>query len=174
MRIADIRQSDIQLLINANSNHPRTCQQIKLTLEQIFNLAVDEDLIEKSPCRRIELPRHLKKEQEDRLSLQHTIAELTKSIADAGETIEAQKAKLVELFNRTGDAAKMRDLSLIVREAIGNAIKHGAAKKVGQFFRFQRLQNENFTTGKQSSVDFERGVFRRGADQDDASFFHKG
>lgn len=63
MRIADIRQSDIQLLINANSNHPRTCQQIKLTLEQIFNLAVDEDLIEKSPCRRIELPRHLKKEQ---------------------------------------------------------------------------------------------------------------
>ena len=53
--------------------------------------------------------RHLKKEQEDRLSLQHTIAELTKSIADAGETIEAQKAKLVELFSRTGNAAKMRE-----------------------------------------------------------------
>ena len=28
------------------------------------------------------------------------------------------------------DAARMRDLSLIVREAIGNAIKHGGAKKV--------------------------------------------
>ena len=28
------------------------------------------------------------------------------------------------------DAAKMRDLSLIVREAIGNAVKHGGAKKV--------------------------------------------
>jgi signal transduction histidine kinase len=28
------------------------------------------------------------------------------------------------------DAAKMRDLSLVVREAIGNAIKHGGAKKV--------------------------------------------
>lgn len=53
--------------------------------------------------------RHLKKEQEDRLSLQHTIAELTKSIADAGETIEAQKAKLVELFNRTGNVAKLRE-----------------------------------------------------------------
>ncbi len=28
------------------------------------------------------------------------------------------------------DAAKMRDLSLIVREAVGNAIKHGGAKKI--------------------------------------------
>lgn len=28
------------------------------------------------------------------------------------------------------DAAQMRDLSLVVREAIGNAIKHGAAKKI--------------------------------------------
>ena len=28
------------------------------------------------------------------------------------------------------DAAKMRDLSLIVREAIGNAVKHGGAKKI--------------------------------------------
>jgi signal transduction histidine kinase len=28
------------------------------------------------------------------------------------------------------DAAKMRDLSLMVREAIGNAIKHGGAKKI--------------------------------------------
>ena len=30
----------------------------------------------------------------------------------------------------TLDASKMRDLSLIVREAIGNAVKHGGAKKI--------------------------------------------
>ena len=28
------------------------------------------------------------------------------------------------------DAAAMRDLSLIVRESIGNAVKHGGAKKI--------------------------------------------
>ena len=28
------------------------------------------------------------------------------------------------------DAASMRDLSLVVREAIGNAVKHGGAKKI--------------------------------------------
>ena len=28
------------------------------------------------------------------------------------------------------DAQRMRDLSLIVREAIGNAVKHGGAKKI--------------------------------------------
>lgn len=66
--------------------------------------------------------RHLKKEQEDRLSLQHTIAELTKSIADAGETIEAQKAKLVELFSRTGDAAKMRDALELASSALQELI----------------------------------------------------
>lgn len=37
--------------------------------------------------------------------------------------------KLAALPSRM-DAAQMRDLSLIVREAIGNAIKHGGAKKV--------------------------------------------
>ena len=36
----------------------------------------------------------------------------------------------LEWMPETLDASKMRDLSLIVREAIGNAVKHGGAKKI--------------------------------------------
>lgn len=58
-----IRTSDIQLLISNNSSHPRTCEQMLLTLRQIFDMAVDDDIIVKSPCRNIQLPRHLKQEK---------------------------------------------------------------------------------------------------------------
>ena len=58
-----IRTSDIQLLISNNSNHPRICEQILLTLRQIFDMAVDDDIITKSPCRNIQLPRHVKQEK---------------------------------------------------------------------------------------------------------------
>lgn len=36
----------------------------------------------------------------------------------------------VDALPQTMDAAAMRDLSLIVREAVGNAVKHGGAKKI--------------------------------------------
>lgn len=58
-----IRTSDIQLLISNNSDHPRTCEQILLTLRQIFDMAVNDDIITKNPCRNIQLPRHVKEEK---------------------------------------------------------------------------------------------------------------
>lgn len=58
-----IRQSDIQYLVSTNSQHPRTCEQIVLTLRQIFEMAIGDDLIIKNPCRSIELPRHVKQEK---------------------------------------------------------------------------------------------------------------
>ena len=48
--------------------------------------------------------------------------ETAKGICRVETRIEGLPAKL--------DAASMRDLSLIVREAIGNAVKHGGAHKV--------------------------------------------
>lgn len=57
-----IRTSDIQLLISSNSQHPRTCEMILLAIRQIFDMALDDDIINKSPCRNIELPRHAKEE----------------------------------------------------------------------------------------------------------------
>ena len=58
-----IKASDIQLLIAANAMHPRTCEMILLTLRQIFDMAIDDDILTKNPCRNIELPRHYKQEK---------------------------------------------------------------------------------------------------------------
>ena len=40
LRLTDIRHSDFQQIINANRDHPRTCQKIKLTFKQIIKSAV--------------------------------------------------------------------------------------------------------------------------------------
>ena len=60
MRMDYIKTSDIQQLINSNAAHPRICEKILLTLKQIFNMAVNEDIIIKNPCNMVNLPRHVK------------------------------------------------------------------------------------------------------------------
>lgn len=95
MRLVDIRQSDVQLLINRNSDHPRTCQQIKLTMDQIFNMAVNEDIIDKTPCRNIELPRHLKKEQ-------RTLTEKERAIVKAGKGLTPIQKAYIHVLYGTG------------------------------------------------------------------------
>lgn len=54
---------NIQEVINDNSEHPRTCEVILLTLKQIFKSAQENGLIGRNPCSGIELPRHIKKEK---------------------------------------------------------------------------------------------------------------
>ncbi len=61
-QITKISKSDIQALINMHEDKPRTCQQLCLTLKQIFKCAVDDGLILKSPVKDIELPRLVKSE----------------------------------------------------------------------------------------------------------------
>lgn len=63
MRLDYIRPSDIQRLINNNADHPRMCEMILLTLRQIFDMAVNDDVIMKNPCNKVELPRHIRKEK---------------------------------------------------------------------------------------------------------------
>lgn len=63
LKMVEISQLTIQSLINENKEHPRTCEQMLLTLKQIFETAVDNDLITKSPVKDIELPRHTPKER---------------------------------------------------------------------------------------------------------------
>lgn len=63
MRLDYIRPSDIQRLINDNSEHPRMCEMILLTLRQIFDMAVNDDVIMKNPCGKVTLPRHIKNEK---------------------------------------------------------------------------------------------------------------
>ena len=52
----------IQEIINDNAEHPRTCEQILITLKQIYKSAIQDGILNKSPCIDIELPRHAPKE----------------------------------------------------------------------------------------------------------------
>lgn len=57
-----ICKSDIQDMINSRSEKPETCKKIMNTCKQIFNDAIDDDLIYKNPCRKIILPKSPRKE----------------------------------------------------------------------------------------------------------------
>lgn len=58
-----INRMMIQSIINENIEHPRTCEQILLTVKQIFKSAQNDGMAAKNPCIDIELPRHIPKEQ---------------------------------------------------------------------------------------------------------------
>lgn len=61
--LKSVTKSDIQKQINAVSDHPRTCQQMRITINQILQSAVDDNLILSNPCKNIELPRRVKHER---------------------------------------------------------------------------------------------------------------
>lgn len=63
MRVKDIKPLHVQQLINDHSDRPRTAEQIRLTLKQIFAQAIQDDLIRKSPAVNLTMPRHIKKEK---------------------------------------------------------------------------------------------------------------
>ena len=48
MRLDYIRSSDVQRLINTHSDAPSVCKKLLLTLRQIFDMAVNEDIIQKT------------------------------------------------------------------------------------------------------------------------------
>ena len=56
--LIDITKQDIQDIINRAAHLKRTCQKIKITLNQIFESAIDENLLYKNPARGITLPKY--------------------------------------------------------------------------------------------------------------------
>ena len=62
--MSEIKKSDLQTIINENWEHPRTCKKIQQTLHQIFEEAVEEDLITKNPSNRLTLPVYIKEKKE--------------------------------------------------------------------------------------------------------------
>ena len=52
-----VTKTDIQRLINNLIEHPSTCQKIINTLRQLFDEAIDDDLIYKNPCSKVKLPK---------------------------------------------------------------------------------------------------------------------
>lgn len=65
IKIKDLKQVDIQQLINNRHSMGRTriTEQIKLTINQILESAIDNNLIYKNVCRNIEMPSKIKKEK---------------------------------------------------------------------------------------------------------------
>ena len=63
LRVRDIRPMHLQALINEYSSMARTCEQMRMTLRQIFSQAIEDDIILKNPAASLELPRHIKKEK---------------------------------------------------------------------------------------------------------------
>ncbi|MFV0598200.1 MAG: tyrosine-type recombinase/integrase, partial [Bacteroidales bacterium] len=55
-QMKSIIKSDLQDVIKANWKHPRTCEQIRDCMHQIFEDAIDDKLIIQNPCRRLKMP----------------------------------------------------------------------------------------------------------------------
>lgn len=64
LKLKEITRSDIQFAITDRSEHYRTCEQFRMTLKQILDSALEDNLITFNPCSKIELPekpRHTKR-----------------------------------------------------------------------------------------------------------------
>lgn len=63
IKLKDITRSDIQKQINNKSDQPRTCKILRDTIKQVLDCAIDDGLIYKNVCTKIELPSHKSKEK---------------------------------------------------------------------------------------------------------------
>ena len=63
MKVTDIKKSHIQKVINELIDKPNTANKTYMTLNQIMENAVDDEIINRNPCRRIVLPKVEKKEK---------------------------------------------------------------------------------------------------------------
>lgn len=63
LRVREIRPMHLQALINDYSDQPRTCEQMRLTLRQIFKQAIADGIVTVNPAASLELPRHVKNEK---------------------------------------------------------------------------------------------------------------
>lgn len=61
--LKNIKVIELQEIINENAEHPRACQQISLTLKQIWNSAINDDLVTKNIAKQLRLPAYVKRER---------------------------------------------------------------------------------------------------------------
>ena len=53
-----IKRIDLQDLIDDYADKPRTAQTLKMTLNQIFESAIADEIIDKNPCKTLQLPKY--------------------------------------------------------------------------------------------------------------------
>lgn len=63
LKVREIRAITLQGLINSFSETPRTCEQMRMTLRQIFNQAIEDQIVSKNPAASLEVPRRVAKEK---------------------------------------------------------------------------------------------------------------
>lgn len=95
MRLDYIRTADIQHVINAHSDAPSVCKKLLLTLRQIFDMAVNEDIIQKNPCTAVALPRIVKAEK--RVLTSHEC-----KLVKTADGLNERSRALIHLFYGTG------------------------------------------------------------------------
>lgn len=95
MRLTDIRHSNFQQIINMNSEHPRTCQKIKLTFKQIIKSAVRDHYLPHSAIdditSDISMPKYLKPQK-------RALTELEKQSLKAANLSDMKRAFVTILY----------------------------------------------------------------------------
>ncbi|MBP5332394.1 MAG: site-specific integrase [Lachnospiraceae bacterium] len=85
LKVKDVKAMHLQSLINDNSALPRTCEQMRMTLRQIFKQAIEDGLITRNPATAIELPRHIRNEK-------RALTEEEKAAVKAADLTERERA----------------------------------------------------------------------------------
>lgn len=75
--IKEISKSDIQELINSKMDKPRTCKKIKVTLNQIFESALDDNICLRNPCKNVILPKYEPAKKRPLTSFEDTLSNIT-------------------------------------------------------------------------------------------------
>lgn len=91
MPLNKIVRSDVQRLINDNREHPRTCEQIRMTLVQILNSAIDDKLLIDNVAKKIVLPKHVKMER-------RALTDLEKEALKKADFTQEERAFVYLLF----------------------------------------------------------------------------
>lgn len=78
MLLKDIKKPTLQKIINDHKDKPATCKQINLTLKQIFENAIDDELINRNPARKLKLPKHEAKKKRALTPFEDILSDETK------------------------------------------------------------------------------------------------
>ncbi|MEG0166100.1 tyrosine-type recombinase/integrase [Anaerorhabdus sp.] len=60
LQLANITKADIKKVIDSVFDKPPTAEKVRITLNQVFNFAIDDDIIHKNPCKNVILPKKAK------------------------------------------------------------------------------------------------------------------
>lgn len=91
-KLIDVSKTDIQQIINDRMEHRRTCEQIVLTLKQIFDSAIDDNILAMNVCKKIELPPKVP-------STKRALTDIEKKAISHADFTDREKAYVLILYS---------------------------------------------------------------------------